>query len=295
MKYLLSFFCLGMLLAFDLSGTMYRNGGKVYEPGEIDPSCSYQSGPCVCYCPVTRFREEKYCTQRCVYEPYTVEKKCCRYVDQGYTKKGCRYVDQPYEVKCTKMVPQYSTKSCVRYVKVPQYYERSCCKMVPECYTKTCYKKVPQYYDIPCSKKVPQYYTECETKYCKKWVTDEKCCYKPYTCIEKRCVNCPPNNGSQNTMNQNGNEQRVALNKPDDHAEMTTEDATLASKIRSQISSSSTLESNETILIEVNSGNVKLSGSVASNDKKMEIQELVASLPGVQNVDNQIQVNSGTY
>src|SRR5271167_428894 len=72
------------------------NGNGIYEPGEVDPCKEYQSGPCVCYCPVTRFKTENYCVTRCVEEPYTVDRKCCRWVDQPYCVKKCRYVPQYY-------------------------------------------------------------------------------------------------------------------------------------------------------------------------------------------------------
>jgi hypothetical protein len=129
------------------------NNNGVYEPGEVNSCEEYRSGPCVMYCPVTRFKEEKYCVKKCVKEPYTVCKKQCTYVDQAYTKRCCRYV--------------------------PQYY------------TKTFCKQVPQYYDEPCTKKVPQYYNTYETCYKDKYVTEEKCRFVPYTCIEKSYVNSP--------------------------------------------------------------------------------------------------------
>ena len=76
--------------------------------GNIDPGCEYQSGPCTCYCPVTKYNPCYYTVKHCVKEPYTVQKQCCR------------------------MVPQYCEKQCCRYV--PQYYTKTTCKYVPEYY-----------------------------------------------------------------------------------------------------------------------------------------------------------------
>ena len=140
-----------VLLTTGLSAQNYdisrldANGNGIYEQGEVDPNCAYPSGPCTVYCPVTKFKEKKYCVKHCVQEPYTVRKKQCRQVPQYYTKKFCKYV--------------------------PQYYEKTFCRMCPE------------------------YYYTCETKYRNKYVTEDKCCYEPYQCVETRtidnCVACP--------------------------------------------------------------------------------------------------------
>lgn len=121
--------------------SMDPDGDGYYQEGDIDPNCAYQSGPCVCYCPVTRFKPQHYCTTRCEKEPYTVTKKC------------------------TRCVPEYYQKTCCRMV--PQYYCVTKCRYKTECYDecKTCYRN----------------------KYCKDW----HCRYVPYTCIEKRCIDCP--------------------------------------------------------------------------------------------------------
>lgn len=129
------------------------NQNGIYEENEVNACGEYQCGPCICYCPVTRFKPKYYCVDRCEQEPYTVKKKCCRYVDQYYTKKHCRYV------------PQYYTKTYCR--QVPEYYSQSYCR------------------------KVPEYYYTCETKYRNKIVKEKKCRYEPYTCWEKRCIDAP--------------------------------------------------------------------------------------------------------
>lgn len=129
------------------------NCNGMYEEGEVNPCAEYRTGPCVCYCPVTKFRPKYYCEKRCVEEPYCVQKKCTRYVPQYYEKKCCRYV------------PEYYTKTFCR--KVPQYYTQTYCRQVPECYYVT------------------------ETKYRKRYVSERKCRYEPYTTIEKCCVDEP--------------------------------------------------------------------------------------------------------
>ena len=134
------------------------NNNGIYEEGEVDPNAAYQTGPCVYYCPVTRFREKKYCVKRYVQEPYTVQKKCCRMVKKYHTKRCCRYV------------PKYENV----------YYCKRICKKVPEYYDQTYCVEEPEYYCVP------------ETKYRTRCVTEDKCCYEPYTCVEKRCVPCPP-------------------------------------------------------------------------------------------------------
>ncbi len=107
------------------------NGNGVFDEGEVDPNREYSAGPCECYCPVTTFKPEYYCTTRCVEEPYCVQKKCTRYVPKYYTKQFCRYV--------------------------PQYYTKQYCKQVPECYyvteTKTRQKQIKEQHCryVPCT------------------------------------------------------------------------------------------------------------------------------------------------
>jgi hypothetical protein len=107
------------------------------EQNGVDPNGCYQSGPCVCYCPVTRYKKEEYCVQKCVKEPYVCRKKCCRYVDQCYTKTRCRYVPQYYEEKCTRKVPEYYY-TCEEKCK-DKYVTEKRCRYVPyTCMEKKC-------------------------------------------------------------------------------------------------------------------------------------------------------------
>lgn len=87
------------------------NGNGIFEEGEVDPCQEYRCGPAKCTYPVTKFKKKNYCTKRCVKEPYTVRKKCTRYVPQYYTKKHYKYI--------------------------PQYYTKTYCRQVPECYYTT--------------------------------------------------------------------------------------------------------------------------------------------------------------
>jgi hypothetical protein len=114
-----------------------QNADGSYAPGEVDPSCEYPSGPCVCECPYTRYKPEYYYTTRCVQEPYCVYKKCCRSVPQYYEVKKCRMVPEYYSVQCCRHVKEYycvpETKYCTRKI-------RDChCRYIPCTYTKrTC-------------------------------------------------------------------------------------------------------------------------------------------------------------
>lgn len=110
------------------------NGNGNYEGAQ--PNVEYKTGQCVCYCKVTKFEPQEYCTTRCVQEPYTVDRKCCRKVPEYYTKTHCRYV------------PEYYTTSHCRYrneyycVPETKYKTRTIvdthCRMVPRCYVKRC-------------------------------------------------------------------------------------------------------------------------------------------------------------
>lgn len=252
----------------------------VYQEGEVDPNACYQSGPCVCYCPVTRFRPEYYCETKCVEEPYTVEKKCCRYVDQNYTKKCCRYVDQPYEKQCCRMVPEYYTKTCCRMV--PEYYEKQYCRNVPEYYTKTCSRKVPEYYEEQYCRKVPEYYTTCETHYRTKHVKEQKCCYKPYTCVEQFCgCPAPQQNAQMATRNPESlRDGSIALAQSD-----------LASTIKAEIVAQNLLINNESVDVFSENGNIRLTGNVASEAKRSQIGSFVSGMQGVKHVSNEIKID----
>jgi len=110
---------------------MYGNG--MYQAQEMsgdyegDAACPapYQSGPCICYCPVTRFRPSYYCVNRSCQEPYTVQKKCCRYVPQYYTKQHCRMVPEYYTKTYCRQVPEYYCVPETRY-RTRCWQERKC-------------------------------------------------------------------------------------------------------------------------------------------------------------------------
>lgn len=142
----------------DIRGKADENG--YYQEGDIDPNCAYQSGPCVCYCPVTRFKPCYYCTNRYEKEYYPCYKNCYRYVPQYYQKQCCRYV--------------------------PQYYCQTCCRYVKECY-KVCEQKCR----TKCCKDwhcryVP--YT-CVEKRCMDNCPTPACCPAPTCCPAPAC--CP--------------------------------------------------------------------------------------------------------
>lgn len=113
------------------------NNNGIYEACEVDPCESYQCGPCVCYCPVTRFRPCEYCETRTVKEPYTCQKRCCRYVKKYFDKTFCKYVPEYYTQKYCVEVPEYycvdETKYRCRQVKDKK------CKYIPyTCWEKKC-------------------------------------------------------------------------------------------------------------------------------------------------------------
>lgn len=315
MKQVLSYLVMPLICLFAVSGLeaaqqvndvrqLDSNQNGRYDEGEVDPCASYQTGPCTCYCPVTRFRAKNYCETKCVQEPYTCTKKCCRYVDQTCTKKCCRYVPQYYEKTCCRQVPQAYTKTCCRMVQVPQYYEKTCYRQVPEYYTKTCCRQVPEYYDQSYCKKVPEYYTVCETKYRNKYVQEPRCCYEPYTCMEVRCVNAPMesvcNAGQapqQYSQNQNYTAaQPVAANRGATRDPVAISGAQLAGNgdltqlIQSKIEDRNLLEGSEFVDINFSNGTVILSGVVLTPAKRSQIETLVSGVNGVQKVDNRITV-----
>lgn len=114
-----------------------RNQNGLYDEGEVNPNCEYQSGPCICYCPVTTFRPRYYCTCNCVDEPYTVQRRCCRYVPQYYEKTCCRYVPQYYTQQYCCYVPEYY---CVPETRCRKKYirEQHCCYEPCTYYKRTC-------------------------------------------------------------------------------------------------------------------------------------------------------------
>ena len=90
-----------------------------------------------CYCLYCHYEPCYYNDWKCVDEPYTCKKQCCRQVPQYYEVEKCRYVPQYYKVTCCRYVPQYycveecktrkkwcCEKKC-RYV--PRYYYKHIC------------------------------------------------------------------------------------------------------------------------------------------------------------------------
>ncbi len=131
------------------------NGDGQYDANDnFDPCATYQTGPAVCYVPVTRFCPQQYCTQRCVQEPYTVEKQNCRYVPEYYKKQYCRYV--------------------------PQYYEKTHCRYVPQTYT-TCETKYRN-----------KMVTDTHVRYVPKCTVEKRCCDVPCPPQPACPPACPP-------------------------------------------------------------------------------------------------------
>lgn len=160
--------------------TLDRNGNGVYEPGEVDPNCEYQSGRCYCYCPTTRFVPQYYCTTRCVQEAYTVPKKCCRMVPEYYEKQHCRHVPQYYCKTYCKMEPKYYCQM------VPKYYQKQHCRYIPEQYTTTHCRQRPEYYCVE------------ETRYRTRQIKEPHCYYQPYTYVKQYCCDTPCGNEPSN-------------------------------------------------------------------------------------------------
>lgn len=112
--------------------------GDCVDPCNVDPCKEYRgSGPSVCWCPQVRYIPQNYCTTRCVQEPYTVQKQCCRYVPENYELTHCRYRPEYYKTQhcrykneyycvCeTKCRPKCVTEKVCRYVPVT-YYKKEC-------------------------------------------------------------------------------------------------------------------------------------------------------------------------
>ncbi len=129
------------------------NHNGQWDQGEVDPCCAYRCGPCICYCPVTKFKPQYYKTCRCEYETYNCYKRCCRYNPQYYECTHCRYV--------------------------PQYYKTTHCRQVPEYYY-TCEEKCR-----------PKYVYDCHCRYCpytcwEKSCVDQGC----QSCADQGCQTC---------------------------------------------------------------------------------------------------------
>lgn len=114
-----------------------NNSGRVYQEGEVDPNSSFVSGPCVCYCPVTRYKPEYYCETHCVQEPYECKKRCCRYRTETYTKQHCRYVPQYYTKTYCRQVPEYYDECETKY-RTKHVKEKKCCYKPYTCIEKRC-------------------------------------------------------------------------------------------------------------------------------------------------------------
>jgi len=112
------------------SGNYHHNDRN--RDGDSGCPATVQSGPCVCYCPMTAYKPVYYCEEKCVPETYTVQKKCCRYVPEYYTKEHCRYVPQYYTKTYCRQVPEYycvdEEKCRTKTVKVDK------CRYEPYCY-----------------------------------------------------------------------------------------------------------------------------------------------------------------
>lgn len=326
MKHVFSYLVLPLVCFFfasELNAASYdvrsldANNNGVYESCEVNENTCVQSGPCTCYCPVTRFRPVNYCETKCVQEPYTCEKKCCRYVDECYSKKCCRKVPQYYDKQCCRMVPECYTKTCCRMVQVPQYYEKQCTRMVPQYYTVQCCRQVNEYYDEPCTRKVPQYYTVCETKYRNKYVKEPKCRYEPYTCMETRCINAPMDSccaaassasagqyraapaqqavapaqqaaAYRNAPSAQGLNNQVALS----NSLTAPSDQSIVNTIQTKIEKANLLDKREHVSVSFNSGTLTLSGVVLTPAKKQQIESLVSGFNGINRIDNQITIGS---
>ncbi len=140
--------CCGLIFsgAADAQTAMNGNGGHgVINGGNVDCNREYKGcGPCVCYCPMVKYRCENYYTCRCEYDKYNVYHKQCRMVPQHYQTTHCRYVPEYYCVDRCRQVPEYYytceerckprycyDKQC-RYVPCT-YYKKTCCQQQPEC------------------------------------------------------------------------------------------------------------------------------------------------------------------
>jgi len=151
---------LGVLSFGAVSADNMRNMSEVpqsqdgyYAEGTVSPDCEYRSGPCTCYCPVTKFKPCYYTERHCVQEPYCEYKRCCRMVPQYCEKQCCRYV------------PQYYCKTYCKYV--PEYY----CVPVQKCRTKVVCERKCRY--VPCTYMKKFCTNECPP------AADNNCCPAP--------------------------------------------------------------------------------------------------------------------
>lgn len=116
--------CLSLLF----TGT--GEAGQTTHNGQpIDPGCEYRDGPCVCYCPMVKYKPKYHCEKKCYTESYQVPKKCCRQVPQYYTKTYCRQVPEYYTKTHCRQVPEYYTVYETKYRK--KYYTVNHCTYEP--------------------------------------------------------------------------------------------------------------------------------------------------------------------
>ncbi|CDR34082.1 Conserved putative secreted protein [Criblamydia sequanensis CRIB-18] len=159
------------------------NDAQPYDNGIVEQAACPPEHPAgECWGLFVKYDPCYYNDWRCVEEPCTVQKKCCRMVPQYYQVQKCRYVPQYYSETCCKQVPEYyCVDQCYtkkRYVcdKKCRYVPRQKCRYVPQYYSETCCKQVPEYYCVD----------QCYTK--KRWVCDKKCRYVPRYYYKKVCV-----------------------------------------------------------------------------------------------------------
>ena len=102
---------------------------------ECDSCEIEQPEECICYCPVTKYRDKVVCERRCVEEPYTIRKRKVRYIEKTIEKQRCRYIPEYYTETCTVKVPDYYYEdvTCMRKKWIT---EKKC---IQESYT--CYEK----------------------------------------------------------------------------------------------------------------------------------------------------------
>lgn len=134
-------------------GSNYSSGYASSSQGEC---CEDQ--PCAdqpmndCWCLYCHNEPCYYNTWRCVEEPVTCKKRCCRYVPQYYEVQRCKYV------------PQYYNETCCRYC--PQYYDVEECSTCKKWVCDRQCKYVPKYYykhicgDANCKTPCPQGYSQ---------------------------------------------------------------------------------------------------------------------------------------
>ncbi|MEM1282215.1 MAG: hypothetical protein AAGG81_01535 [Chlamydiota bacterium] len=102
--------CLSLLFASSGEAGQTTHNGQ-----PIDPGCEYKDGPCVCYCPMVKYKPKYHCEKKCYTEAYQVPRKCCRYVPEYYTKTYCRQVPEYYTKTHCRQKPEYYTEYDTKY------------------------------------------------------------------------------------------------------------------------------------------------------------------------------------